>query len=371
MVMGEIKILVVEDELIAAESLALDLQRQGYKVVGILDSGSKTLEQIPHKQPDLIIMDILLKGDLDGITTAEIISSQYQIPVVYLTAYADASTLKRATQTSPYGYLVKPYKPQDLFTTVQIALAKHQENKKIQDLLAKEKELNELKSRALALASHDLRTPLATILSSSELLRYYGDTWSQTKRDKHFQRIETTVSQMTDLLEDLLINKKLEEGKLKFNPIPVDIVKLGKDLIENFRLSLSSNHQLIFNSNCQFYQTKVDANLFRRTLMNLISNACKYSPQGGKIQLTLQCKLNKVVCLVQDEGIGMSREDQSKIFQIFSRATNVGNIEGTGLGLYIVKQVVELHQGTISVDSQTGLGTCFKITIPSGTGNRD
>lgn len=363
--MTEIKILVVEDELIAAESLALDLQRQGYQVVGIADSGIKAINTIPQTKPDLIIMDILLKGDLDGISTTEQIRNSYPIPVVYLTAYADQNTLDRAKQTSPYGYLVKPYKPQDLSTTIEIALTKYQEERQMEQKLQQEKRLSTLRSHALSIASHDLRTPLATILSSSELLRYYGEKWSSEQKTKHFQRIESTVLEMTELLEDLLTTRKLEEGKLLFQPFPLDIVKFCQHIIENFRPNLNSKHQLIFICNHQYYQGCFDEKLLRHILLNLISNACKYSPEGGKIILRLTCELQKIILQVQDEGIGMSTEDQGNIFQIFERANNVGNIKGTGLGLYIVKQAVRLHKGMISVTSQEGIGTCFTIKIPA------
>ena len=363
--MTEIKILVVEDELIAAESLALDLRRQGYQVVGIVDSGAKAINKISDTMPDLIIMDILLKGEMDGVSTTEQIHNYYPIPVVYLTAYADKNTLERAKETSPYGYLVKPYKPQDLSTTIEIALTKHREDRQIEQQLQQEQRLSKLRANALSIASHDLRTPLATILSSSELLRYYGDRWSLEQKTKHFQRIESTVIEMTELLEDLLTTRKLEEGKLLFQPLPLDIVNFCTQIVEEFRLNLNSKHQLFFICNHHYYQGYFDEKLLRHILLNLISNACKYSPQGGKIMVKLTCELSKITFQIQDEGIGMSTADQGNIFQIFERATNVGNIKGTGLGLYIVKQAVKLHKGIIGVESQEGIGTCFTITIPT------
>ncbi len=362
--MTRVKILVVEDELIAAESLALDLKSQGYQVVGIVDSGTKAISATTTTKPDLILMDILLKGEIDGISASEKIRDQFQVPVVYLTAYADMQTLKRAKKTFPYGYIVKPYKPQDLASTIEIALEKYQQDCKIQSLLKAEQALNQLKSRTLAITSHDLRTPLATILSSIELLRYYGETWSQDKKDKHFNRIESTVAEMTELLEDLLITRNIEEGKLNLCPQLFDVVEFCVNLIEDFRLTLTEKHHLVFVNNGSYKYASLDAKLLRHILNNLLSNACKYSPLGGKILVELKCEANLITLQVQDQGIGMPQESQRKVFQIFERASNVGKIRGTGLGLYIVKQAVELHKGSIKVTSKEEIGTSFTVKLP-------
>jgi len=363
--MTEIKILVVEDELIAAESLALDLKRLGYKVIGIVDSGEKAINKTDKTKPDLVLMDIMLKGEVDGIAAADKIYNTFAIPVIYLTAYADANTLERAKNSSPYGYLVKPYKAVELNSTIQVALQKYQEEQQIQAQLAQEKDNSLLKSRALAVASHDLRNPLTNILGYSELLRDYGEKFPPEKRNEYFDWIKYSVTHMNESLEDLLLISKAEEGKLICEPETLDIVDFFRHIIDEFKPSITSQHQLIFNCHHQSYLANIDRKLLRHILNNLISNAIKYSPSGGKITLNLICKQNQIFFQIQDEGIGMPEEYQTKIFQIFERADNVGSIKGNGLGLSIVKKAVDLHEGTIKFKSQEDVGTTFTVTIPT------
>ncbi|MBR8828993.1 MAG: response regulator [Gomphosphaeria aponina SAG 52.96 = DSM 107014] len=363
--MAEIKILVVEDELIAAESLALDLKRLGYKVVGIVDSGEKAINKSDQTKPDLVLMDIMLKGEVNGIAAAEEIYHQFKIPVVYLTAYADANTLAQAKNSSPYGYLVKPYKAVELNTTIQIAFQKYQEEQEIQEKLAQEKNNNLLKSRALAVASHDLRNPLTNILGYSELLRDYGDRFAPEKRNEYFDWIKYSVNHMTECLEDLLLISKAEEGKLVCEPEMLDIVDFCRQILAEFKPSLSENHRLSFVCQHESYLASLDKKLLRHILSNLIANAIKYSPAGGKIILNLSCQKDQLSCQIQDEGIGMPLAYQAKIFQIFERADNVGSIKGNGLGLSIVKKAVDLHGGTLAFKSQENVGTTFTFTIPT------
>ena len=133
------KILIVEDELIAAESLALDLKKLGYEVVGVVNSGEKAIAKTNEVQPHLILMDIMLKGNIDGICAAQTIQDRFDIPIIYLTAYADVNTLERAKSTGAYGYLVKPYKLQDISSTLAVALAKHQQDAKVKTNLVQQK----------------------------------------------------------------------------------------------------------------------------------------------------------------------------------------------------------------------------------------
>ena len=211
--MHDPKILIVEDELIAATNIARNLTKRGYQVTAKVNSGEKALKEVERELPDLVLMDIMLRGKLDGIETASQIRQQYRIPIVYITAYADRATLDRAKQTEPYGYLVKPFKSEDISTTVEMALQKRQGEKKIEEQLETVTKLNELKSETLAIASHDLRTPLSTILCSVELLKNYSDRLSFDKKNKHFDRIKFSVENMTELLEDLLSLDRLETDR--------------------------------------------------------------------------------------------------------------------------------------------------------------
>jgi signal transduction histidine kinase len=363
--MSETKILIVEDELIAAESLALDLTRLGYQIIGIVDSGDKVYQKIDTDQPDLILMDIMLKGNEDGITITENMIKKYQIPVIYLTAYADPKTLERAKKTSPYGYLVKPYKSTDLRTTIEIALQKYQDDQKIKKLLAEQEELNQLKSNAIAIVSHDLKSPLTSILGTSEFIRKYGDRISREKQERCFERIRLTVKNMDTLIKELLIITQGDQGKINLKIECLDIVKLIREIFDEIILVRTHKHRIKFITSHVSFQACFDSSLIRHLVSNLLSNAIKYSPDGGKIILELKFEAQKMQLIVQDQGIGIPETyRQTKLFNIFERADNIGNIQGTGLGLSIVKKSVDLQGGTIEIKSKENVGTKVIVNLP-------
>ncbi len=235
----------------------------------------------------------------------------------------------------------------------------------IRNALEKEKELSELKSRFVTMASHEFRTPLATIFSSSELLEYYSHKWSEDKKIKHQQRIQSSVKHMTNLLDDVLLIGKAEAGKLEFQPKLLDIVQFCRDLVEEVQIT-TQTHTINFCIPEQIGKLDglIDEKLLRHILTNLLTNAVKYSPQGREVNFDLRCDRELAVFSIQDRGIGISIEDQQKLFESFHRGRNVSNIPGTGLGLAIVKKSVDLHGGTIAVHSQLEVGTTFTVTLP-------
>ncbi|HLP90964.1 MAG TPA: PAS domain S-box protein [Nostocaceae cyanobacterium] len=229
--------------------------------------------------------------------------------------------------------------------------------------LETEKELNELKSRFISMTSHEFRTPLSTILSSSELLEHYRHKWSQEKQLTHLHRIQTAVKRMTEMLNDVLVIGKAEAGKLEYRPTYFDLVEYCYQLVEEVRLN-SDQHIITFSSQSASLPCYMDDKLLGHILSNLLSNAIKYSPNGGSVNFILNCENEQVRFEIQDQGIGIPEEDIPRLFETFHRAQNVGNIVGTGLGLAIVKKCVDIHQGQIYVKSITGIGTTFTITLP-------
>jgi PAS domain S-box-containing protein len=229
--------------------------------------------------------------------------------------------------------------------------------------LEREKELSELKSRFVAMTSHEFRTPLATILSSTELLEHYHDRLPQEEKAELMQSIKDSVDRMTRMLDDVLLIGKSEAGKLEFEPSTLDLNAFCESLVGEFMLNRPPGIELHASVGlCG--SVYMDQKLLRHILGNLISNAIKYSPQGGKVEFEADCMDGQVRFRVSDQGIGIPAEDLPGLFETFRRARNVGNISGTGLGLAIVKKSVELHGGRIEVDSQLGKGTTFLVTIP-------
>lgn len=229
--------------------------------------------------------------------------------------------------------------------------------------LQQEKHLNEMKSKFISIASHEFRTPLTTILSSTELLRDYSYKWTDDRKTQHFQRIVNSIKHMTELLNDVLLIGKAEAGKIEFNPHSIDAVNFCQELIEEIEI-ITNSHKIQFHCDRQYIHACMDEKLLRHIFSNLLSNAVKYSPKGGTINFELIVQLEKLIFKIQDQGIGIPQAELSQLFDTFHRASNVGTIPGTGLGLAIVKKSVEAHQGQITVESQVGVGTTFQVILP-------
>ncbi len=230
--------------------------------------------------------------------------------------------------------------------------------------LERERELRELKSDFVSMASHEFRTPLTTIFSSTELLQYYGNTWAEDKKNKHFNRIEAAVKRMTELLDDVLLYSKAEAGMLDFKPKPLVLKNFCSDLVEEVQLGIGEKHKITFVYSGACNNACMDNKILLHILTNLLSNAIKYSSPDTTVLLGCYCQDGEVTFEIKDEGIGIPPEDLSRLFESFHRAKNVGAIPGTGLGLSIVQKSVELHGGTITVQSEIGVGTTFKVILP-------
>jgi signal transduction histidine kinase len=223
----------------------------------------------------------------------------------------------------------------------------------------------------VSLVSHEFRTPLTTIQSSAELLERYQERLASEKKLTHYHRIQSAISQMTHLLNEVLLIGQAEAGKLQFNPQPLDLVAFCRELVEGMQVMVDNRHsgkshahRLSCTVSGECKDAEMDEKLLRHILTNLLSNAIKYSPDGGSVQFALIGNDNDVIFQITDSGIGIPEEDKKQLFKSFSRASNVGTIQGTGLGLAIVKKSVDLHGGQITVDSVAGNGTTFTVTLP-------
>lgn len=229
--------------------------------------------------------------------------------------------------------------------------------------LKKEREVNELKSRFVSMVSHEFRTPLSTILSSSEVLKAYKDRMSQEKQFQHLDRIYSQVHRMISLLNDVLTLSKAEAVGMNFAPVPTELERFSRDIVEDMQF-IAPNHPIAFNYIGDRSEVTIDPELLRQVLSNLMSNAIKYSPEGKAILFRVERDDTQVKFSVQDSGIGIPEEDQPRLFEAFHRARNSGTIQGTGLGLAIVKRAVDAHHGSITFESRLGVGTTFIVTIP-------
>jgi PAS domain S-box-containing protein len=243
-------------------------------------------------------------------------------------------------------------------------LLKQEIEQQLKKSLEKEKELNQLKNRFISTASHEFKTPLTSVLSSVELLQRYSDKWIDAKKSTHLERIKSSVLHLTDLINEVLYVSRAEAGRLEFVPLPNDLHEICENVIEEAKLYGNEKHEFILNYPDNMKICNIDSKHIYTILQNLVSNAAKYSPNGGKIELKICFDENNIIILVCDNGIGIPESEIPNLFEPFHRSDNVGEIGGTGLGLTIVKNAVDLHKGRINILSELGKGTTFKVEIP-------
>jgi PAS domain S-box-containing protein len=233
-----------------------------------------------------------------------------------------------------------------------------------QNALKKEQELNGLKSQFISMASHEFRTPLSAIQTSAILIGKQNGAEQELKREKYVAQIKKNVKQLVVILNDFLSLSKLEEGRVIANMQLFDFVALSKTLIEEVSVTKKIGKNILFSSPSELVLLNLDPKLVRHILMNLVSNAIKYSPKNTDISIKITESDLFVSLEVKDQGIGIPEQEQGKLFERFFRAKNAQNIEGTGLGLHIVKQYVDLMDGTIDFKSIPNKGTTFLIKWP-------
>ncbi|MCA4896898.1 MAG: PAS domain S-box protein [Cytophagales bacterium] len=252
-----------------------------------------------------------------------------------------------------------------LGVAVDISEIKKYQNS-LQVALEKEKQLGDLKSRFVTMASHEFRTPLSTILSSVSLIDKYTSVEDLEKREKHVKRIKSAVGNMKDILEDFLSLGKMEEGKIQLNPELLTPAELRDELEaviqEMQRLTKPSQqitHTFTVTEDCN-----IDRKMLRHIMTNLISNAIKFSPEGSSVDVSCENRKNELIFTIQDTGIGISEADQKHLFERFFRAENASNIQGTGLGLHIISRYLDLVDGHIELASKLNKGSTFIVHIP-------
>ncbi|NEO30866.1 MAG: PAS domain S-box protein [Symploca sp. SIO3C6] len=248
--------------------------------------------------------------------------------------------------------------------SIGIDITERQKAEEVRLELEKEQELSALRLRFFSMASHEFRTPLSTILMSAQLLESCSYNWSEEKRTRNLRRIEFATKHLIQLLEDILTINRAETGKLEFNPDLLEIEAFCQHLVEEMQLGAEYEQNIIFESQCSSKHYYLDSRLVRYILTNLLSNAIKYSPEGGDIDFRLICTHQEVIFQIQDQGVGIPVSDQSHLFEAFHRGGNIEHINGSGLGLTVVKKCVELHEGSIDLDSEVGIGTTFTVKIP-------
>ncbi|RYD46572.1 MAG: HAMP domain-containing histidine kinase, partial [Verrucomicrobiaceae bacterium] len=234
----------------------------------------------------------------------------------------------------------------------------------LQRSLERERELNQLKSNFVSMVSHEFRTPLGIIQSSAEILDDYIEQLEAEERTEQIQSIIKNSRRMAGLMEDVLLLGRLDSGRMEFSPRPLDLAALCHRLVEEVTSTTEGRCPIGFSSAGLPSELMADERLLRHILLNLLNNAVKYSPEAKPVTFRATVEDGAVQFLIRDQGIGIPEADMPGLFEAFRRGSNVGQTPGTGLGLVIVKQGVGLHGGSIDVESITGAGTAFTVSIP-------
>lgn len=272
----------------------------------------------------------------------------------------------------PYQYVVirsdissrKQAEEQLFRINEELELKVRERTLELTDALEKEKELNEMKSRFVSMASHEFRTPLSAILSSISLVDHYISEEHATKRRKHIERIKSSVRNLTNILDDFLSLEKLEEGRVDTHFDEFNLEELTQDVVEEVEGLSKKKHQKIHLAFPKDSLVIQDKKILRNVLLNLLSNAIKYSGEEKEIRITGELEGELARISVEDQGIGIPQEAQKLLFSKFYRAANAINIQGTGLGLHIVKRYLDLVKGNITFKSIENEGTTFSISFP-------
>ncbi|WP_276496297.1 hybrid sensor histidine kinase/response regulator [Pontibacter litorisediminis] len=404
---NKIRVLLVdddEDDYIITRDIMDDIPGRNYKLQWS-SSFEEALELIRQNAHDVYLVDFYL-GAHNGLELiSKAVEEGTKAPFILLTGQSDLETDERAMRVGAMDYLVKgTFNPFDLERSIRYSIEHAKSLTEIQKLnaeleqrveertqelaeairklehtnrsleeaqleiqkaLQKERELNELKSRFVTIASHEFRTPLSTVLSSASLVSKYKTEKDDEKRQKHVDRIKSAVSNLTTILNDFLSISRIEEGRIYNVPTTFSLVPFAREIVEEMNGYLKQGQKIDYRHHGSHDTVTIDKQLLKNILLNLLSNGSKYSAEGKKVYFTTAQEDDALTITVKDEGIGIPTADQAHLFTPFFRAQNVTNIQGTGLGLNIVKRYVEIMGGSLSYESELDKGTTFIITFPN------
>jgi signal transduction histidine kinase len=251
-----------------------------------------------------------------------------------------------------------------VYTLLYRQMVKRQKAEALQRILEQEKELGELKLDFFSMVSHEFRTPLSIILGSAQLLEQGSQNSADSKKIRNLHRIQSSARLMTKLLTDILTLTRAEAGKLECKPELIDLESFCLNLVEDIQVSSEHSHLIKLVNQGHYTHANLDEKLLYSILNNLLSNAIKYSPKDKDICFIFNCEPDIVTFEIKDLGIGIPQEELRSLYAPFYRSKNVGNIVGSGLGLAVVKKCLDLHRGSITVESAVGIGTTFTVKIP-------
>ncbi|GBO56241.1 response regulatory protein [Pseudanabaena sp. lw0831] len=386
-------ILIVDDTIYNVQLLSLLLIKQGYEVQKAT-SGLEALDKVNQQLPDIILLDIRMP-DINGYEVCTRLKANpvtKDVPIIFISSIEESSDKVEAFSVGGVDYISKPFQLIEVLARIETHLRLCSLQKKLQEQneqlqlsaevlsrsLNQERELSQMKTDFISVVSHEFRTPLTTIQSASELLEHYE--WSKEEKVEQLHQIQSEVKHMTALMEDVLFLSRSNTSKAKLNLTKFDLLSFCKQLLRQAQRTFASDYTLNSSIYIDLTSTsienphlqndlpalivKMDEKLLRQILTNLLTNAIKYSPQNKTVDFQITVDQEQVSFVISDQGIGIPEEDLENLFGAFYRGKNVGILPGTGLGLSIVKNCIDIHNGSISVESKLEIGTKFTVVLP-------
>jgi signal transduction histidine kinase len=370
-------ILVVEDESIVAMDMERRLRGLGYEVAGRVLTGPDAVTQTSQLKPDVVLMDIHLKGKMDGIEAAGLIKREYDVPVIYITAYSDQATLERAKETEPYGYILKPFQEREIHSVIEMALYKHQAEGELKRAKQEAEEGLRARNEFLSNMSHEFRTPLNAILGMASLAK---ETADNPELQEYLDLITDSGRSLLDMVNAVLDYSRFMDDTALPGESCLITEELVSDLKKRFDYQAGQRNIALTIEVAEDLPTSLrcDGEKYRQIIVHLLSNALKFTSEGT---VALKISVAEPVdhtggmakIIVTDTGIGIEKVQQELIFREFTQVDSSATrtYGGTGLGLALVKRFVEQSGGSITLTSEIGEGSCFEVLLPVRKGSDD
>ncbi len=362
-------ILVVDDNPKNLQIIALTLRELNYKLI-IADGGQKAIELSDRYQVDLILLDVMMPG-IDGFEVCRIIKSNSKyagVPIIFLTALSEKANLVKGFELGAVDYITKPFNKEELISRIKTHLDLKFARDELQCVTNNLAESNAIKDKMFSVIGHDLRSPVGSIKMMLELILGDFDNYEPKKIKETLNSLSKTTEEVFNLLENLLWWARSQNGTLAIFPENIELTSLVSGLYYLNKGSFSLKNIQFSNSVEKECLVHADMNMLKTVLRNLISNAIKFTPEGGTVSVSATEEGEFVEIRVSDTGVGISDDNLSKLFDEKQQMSSLGtnNEAGSGLGLILCKNFVQSNNGKIRVESTLGKGSTFTVEIPAG-----